>query len=609
MTDNADEKSEGLRDMVEGRLDDLFAADDEDAREKPEGLQDVVDSRLDNLFPAEDEDTQPQSGSLEAEVDSRLDDLSLDNDQDPDFAEKGLKIDYDLGDSEDAPEIEKAVSAYQSKTDKTKIEAAAKLTDQQEEQTVSATKEPEKTTASDSKNTNVQFSKETTRPGDDNKTGSAEKKPTGKTNIGISPEEKPQVTEAIVAVGVDEKPLPKTSQGAISTEHIGSQRHDPKPKKSSQGLLKLLLGGLFIIGGVLALVYLFKSPEPLDQSQPVTALKTHKIANLPAKTPETEPAPTVTPPIPQQASATIGQSEYPSKEEKRATQLAPVIESPADKAKPAQADPPVTSASVEIAEWLLEWAVAREKCAGIQGDMATFMSFYSDDFRSKGLDKNKWQQDKLEKNRRKEWIRIKLDNINVAGPLGNGHFEAKFRQVYKSSNYTDISNQILILKKETSGWKIIGIKNPTLKRYPYAIHGGSFRTLPTAQKAIAGYRKKRLDSYWTRVDLSEKETWYRVFIGQYDSREAALQIIAAKALIDVRPEKVRYANLIGTYSSEEELLRQRQFIIEKGYSPYVISDANGDLNLYTGAYISLENAERNSAELKARGISSQVVER
>lgn len=597
--EDAGEKSEGIQDVVDNRLDDLFSTDDEDAGEEPEGIQDVVDDRLDDLFSADDEIAGEESEGIQDVVDNRLDDMFPEDDEVTESAEKDQVVESHLDDSEEAPEIHKAEPPDKSTADETEIEAATTLTAPQEKRAVSPETGTKKPAATDSKNANAPIPKGTTHSGGDNKIGAAEKKP--------------DKTETTVAPGADKAPPQKDGQWAIRTKPAVSKKEKkktgPEQKQNNRASLKLILGGIVIIGGALAFFFFSQSPEPPDQSQPVPVPKTHKIAKLPAKAPETDTTPPAVTPVPQQVTTPIDPSEISSTDEKTATTLTPVAAPPTDKTEPVQLDPPVQSASAEIARWLLKWAAAWEKCAGKNGDMTAFMSFYSDDFSSKGFDKNRWHKDKLAKNLRKEWIRIKLDHIKIVGPLGNGRYEARFTQVYKSSNYADSSKQILILKNETSGWKIIGIKPQTVTRYPYAIHGGSFRSLPDAQKVVAGYRKKGLEAYWTRVELPGKGTWYRVFMGYYNSRESALKIIADKVLIDARTVKARYANLIGTYSSEDELQRQRRFIIEKGCSPYVISDDNGDFNLYTGAYTSLENAEKYAAELNARGISSQVVER
>jgi cell division protein FtsN len=86
-------------------------------------------------------------------------------------------------------------------------------------------------------------------------------------------------------------------------------------------------------------------------------------------------------------------------------------------------------------------------------------------------------------------------------------------------------------------------------------------------------------------------------------------VIAAKALKDAKPEETRYANLIGVYFSEEDLERRHRQLMEKGFSPYVTIDDDGSRKLYVGAYAAVKSAESFSAELKAKGIVSQIVER
>jgi hypothetical protein len=173
--------------------------------------------------------------------------------------------------------------------------------------------------------------------------------------------------------------------------------------------------------------------------------------------------------------------------------------------------PAITPAD-EIKDFLEKWKTEWEKSAGKKGDTDALMMFYSEDFTSNGVNKKKWRQDKAEKNRSKEWIRIQLDKIHIAGPLKDGRYAARFSQIYQSSNYADATDQVLILKKEALGWKIIGINPPATTAYPYSIHDGSYRTPAAAQEQVEAYRQAGLEAYWTAVDLGAKGTWYRVFI-------------------------------------------------------------------------------------------------
>lgn len=164
--------------------------------------------------------------------------------------------------------------------------------------------------------------------------------------------------------------------------------------------------------------------------------------------------------------------------------------------------------------------------------------------------------------------------------------------------------------KEASGREILTIKpQPHRSSYPYSIHNGSYRTLSHAREAIEIYRKMGLEAYWAVADLGKKGIWYRVFIGYYPNREAAESVIRAKNLKDIGPLETKYANLIGTYTSGDSIQSRRRLLLEKGYTPYVITDAAGNLNLYVGAYLTSKDVENFSAKLHADGISSRIVER
>jgi len=114
--------------------------------------------------------------------------------------------------------------------------------------------------------------------------------------------------------------------------------------------------------------------------------------------------------------------------------------------------------SDEINEFLMKWRIAWQNTAGEAGDIETYMSFYSNDFVSKGLDKNRWRTDKANKNRKKDWIRVELKNIVIQEPVINNQVELSFIQDYQSSNYSIESDKTLILKKEETGWKIIDVR-------------------------------------------------------------------------------------------------------------------------------------------------------
>ena len=79
-------------------------------------------------------------------------------------------------------------------------------------------------------------------------------------------------------------------------------------------------------------------------------------------------------------------------------------------------------------------------------------------FKSKGLDKNGWKQDKKTKGKNKQWIWIKLSDIQIAEIKEDSQVEVRFLQDYQSSNFSEKTRKRLILNKEETGWKIVSEK-------------------------------------------------------------------------------------------------------------------------------------------------------
>ncbi|MDF1592820.1 MAG: hypothetical protein P1P89_14995 [Desulfobacterales bacterium] len=145
--------------------------------------------------------------------------------------------------------------------------------------------------------------------------------------------------------------------------------------------------------------------------------------------------------------------------------------------------------------------------------------------------------------------------------------------------------------------------------FPYSIHAESYRSLQSAQQSAEIYLNTGLQAFWVRVDLGEKGVWYRVLIDCYKDPATAQKVINEKQLKHARPIRVKYANFIGAYLSDDDLKKQSRFLSEKGYVSYSIQDTNGQNYLYTGAFDTAKEAEKFSVELSARGIRSLVVER
>lgn len=116
----------------------------------------------------------------------------------------------------------------------------------------------------------------------------------------------------------------------------------------------------------------------------------------------------------------------------------------------------VSAANVErINAFLEKWKSAWENTAGKAPNMNTYISLYSKDFLSGGMNRDAWKKDKLSKGSRKKWMRVGIDRIKISEPSKDNTIKVSFFQKYSSSNYSSQSNKVLILKKENNEWKII----------------------------------------------------------------------------------------------------------------------------------------------------------
>jgi cell division septation protein DedD len=145
--------------------------------------------------------------------------------------------------------------------------------------------------------------------------------------------------------------------------------------------------------------------------------------------------------------------------------------------------------------------------------------------------------------------------------------------------------------------------------YPYSLYLGSYGTLKRAKKAVSMYGKKGLSpAYWVRVELS-KGVWYRIFTGYFEDREQAERFKQEHGLKEATVRKIKYANLIGSYTSSKKLENQILLLKKFGNSPYIIEDHDGKFRLFVGAFATKKGAETQYRDLKSRGIQNEVVRR
>jgi cell division protein FtsN len=163
--------------------------------------------------------------------------------------------------------------------------------------------------------------------------------------------------------------------------------------------------------------------------------------------------------------------------------------------------------------------------------------------------------------------------------------------------------------KEAAVAKTVPPVSGSTVSYPYSVYLGSFQNQEYVNKAMSVYEKQGLSPYWTKVELGEKGTWYRVFTGYFRSAQEAEAFIQQKRIKDGEVKEMRYSNLIGTFGTKQEGEEKAIALTRMGLSAYWIPGAEGQVRLYSGAFTTKEGAEKNQTELNARGIKSQIAER
>ena len=148
-----------------------------------------------------------------------------------------------------------------------------------------------------------------------------------------------------------------------------------------------------------------------------------------------------------------------------------------------------------------------------------------------------------------------------------------------------------------------------IKSYPYSVYFGSYKRVDSAQEVISGCQEKGLSPYWVKVDLGEKGVWYRVLAGHFQTKDEVKTYIEKNQITEGESMHVPYANLIGHYHSDEELREKKLSLSELGYSPYVITEDDGESLLLTGAFYNKADVEKEHIELASKGIQAQVVRR
>jgi cell division septation protein DedD len=144
---------------------------------------------------------------------------------------------------------------------------------------------------------------------------------------------------------------------------------------------------------------------------------------------------------------------------------------------------------------------------------------------------------------------------------------------------------------------------------PYSILLSSCRLPQSARKIVSDHQKAGLSPYVVKVQFKNGDVWLRVLAGHYPTRNEALKVKKSHHLSDAIVKKTPYTNLVGSFSSEDEVKDSLKRLQGLGYSPYVLKRAKNKSQVLVGAFITREGAEKQKSELQSKGIPNEIIER
>lgn len=151
--------------------------------------------------------------------------------------------------------------------------------------------------------------------------------------------------------------------------------------------------------------------------------------------------------------------------------------------------------------------------------------------------------------------------------------------------------------------------SPQAQRQPFSLYLGSFSTPEQVRKALSIHQREDFPPYAVRMDFGDKGVWYRIFMGHFQTREAAEAFIAKHQIHGAEVKETKYAVRLGAFGGLEAMEAKKNVLSTLGLFPYTIKEADGQVSLFTGAFLRKEDAERECRDLKSKGIQAETVER
>jgi general secretion pathway protein A len=144
---------------------------------------------------------------------------------------------------------------------------------------------------------------------------------------------------------------------------------------------------------------------------------------------------------------------------------------------------------------------------------------------------------------------------------------------------------------------------------PFALQLGSFKSLEGVVRAVYFYKERDVEAHWHQLDLGAKGKWYRLFTGQFDTKEAAQKFKADYGLLKSIVLFAPWSVLVGQTNSSEDLNHIRSILRDNQYDSYDEKSGEGSHRVFTGIFINRERAKKLAQQISNLGILARVISR
>ena len=106
------------------------------------------------------------------------------------------------------------------------------------------------------------------------------------------------------------------------------------------------------------------------------------------------------------------------------------------------------------------------------------------------------------------------------------------------------------------------------KHLPYSILLSSCQKRESVEKVLSEYKESDLVPYVVKVDLGEKGSWWRIFMGHYETREGAIIEMNKFGFADKIVLKASNAESNNDSKGEDEASNKMSFLMKYEVDPY-----------------------------------------